>query len=411
MKPTIIKFIEGSDATGGAEKIGFISAQLLSEAGYRVVVVSSEEQVKFSLPHVKKEDIVCLNLRFLWDDFFSRSKVGMLQTLVSSNHRAALIAPILSSHDPLNTVVHFHGFHNKFSFAAMAASVEAGFRTVLTAHDYGAMCPNSTFYNYPEGRICALQPLSVACLKSRCVSATDNKYKQYRFAQVFGGVKLKRLHKKLDAILSVSPFEQDILKSHWGDLPNLSVLPNPIAVQKLPLVPLDQRKGFLWIGRITEEKDLRTALLAADATQCGLTVIGDGPSRPQLESEFPQHKFLGWKVESLIFDALRASRGLLLTSKWYETASLIALESLALGTPVAIPITCAATSWISPGIDSLTFVAGEPNSLATTIEKLQDGDTWVPLSRKAYENYWNNPYTNERYLASLEEHYARILSS
>jgi glycosyltransferase involved in cell wall biosynthesis len=372
--------------------------------------VSSEAEVKYELPHVAKNDIHCFNQSFLWDEFFSQGKSQMLRTLLANPGRAGQTHSVLSQFTPENTLVHFHGFHNKFSFSALEASVKAGFKTLLTAHDYGIQCPNSTFFNYPEMQICNLKPLTGACLKCKCVSANDNRYKQYRFFQAFGAVKLRGLHKKLHAIFAVSPFEKQIIESHWGSLENLHVLENPIEVKQTGLRPATERSDYLWIGRITEEKNLGIALQAA--RQCGvmLKIVGDGPLREAMQKEFPEFEFVGWKDEAYVFDQLQKSRGLLLTSKWYETASLIALESLAVGTPVAIPNTCAATSWIEADHDALTFDAGSADSLAQVIRKLESLKEWDKHSQSSYRRYWTNPYTNERYLQNLETHYERLMN-
>jgi glycosyltransferase involved in cell wall biosynthesis len=406
MKPkNVVLFIEGADANGGAEKIGFVTAKLLSEAGFRVIVVTSDSEVRFPLPKVDPADIHCLDLSFLWDEFFSLSKAGMAKTYLKNERRAQLVRNALVGIDPAETVVHFHGFHNRFSFSAMEATLAMGFKTLLTAHDYGPQCPNSTYYNYPEGKICDLTPLSRQCFSSRCVSADSNLYKQYRFGQAFGAIRLRKLHKRLHRIFAVSPFEKTALERFWGPMKFLSVLENPISVELEDRLSRDSRNGYVWIGRVTEEKDLLTALLASKETKVPLTVIGSGPFKESLMNQFTHPTYIDWQSEKEVFEHLRRSRGLLLTSKWYETASLIALESLALGTPVAIPNTCAATSWIKPGVSSLTFDAGSPASLAEVILSYENPDAWDGFSRAAYNHYWQSPYTNERYLNALIDHY------
>ena len=65
-----------------------------------------------------------------------------------------------------------------------------------------------------------------------------------------------------------------------------------------------------------------------------LTVAGDGPERAKVEAQAPPNvRFVGAQPREKVFELLHAADATLLSSDW-ESFSLVAAESLAVGTPV-----------------------------------------------------------------------------
>jgi glycosyltransferase involved in cell wall biosynthesis len=116
----------------------------------------------------------------------------------------------------------------------------------------------------------------------------------------------------------------------WGF--SADVIPHAVSVPNLPDVP---RQGLVFAGRLVPQKALSVAFEALrrnpDVT---LTVAGDGPERAKVEAQAPPNvRFVGRQSRDKVFELLRGAEATLLSSDW-ESFSLVAAESLAVGTPV-----------------------------------------------------------------------------
>lgn len=97
------------------------------------------------------------------------------------------------------------------------------------------------------------------------------------------------------------------------------------------------RPLFLYVGRVAVEKNIR-AFLDLDLPGSKM-VVGEGPQRSQLESEYPDVHFVGLK-EGDDLAAHYASADVFVFPSLTDTFGLVLLEALACGVPVAAyPVT------------------------------------------------------------------------
>lgn len=102
---------------------------------------------------------------------------------------------------------------------------------------------------------------------------------------------------------------------------------HPRVDQARPLKPV-----FLYVGRIAPEKNLRAFL---DLDLPGEKwLVGDGPQRAELEADYPEARFLGYRHGAELADAYAGASVLVFPSRT-DTYGLVMLEALACGTPVA----------------------------------------------------------------------------
>lgn len=92
------------------------------------------------------------------------------------------------------------------------------------------------------------------------------------------------------------------------------------------------RPWFLYAGRVAVEKNL-PAFLGLDLPGTKI-VAGDGPSRAQLEAQFPAAKFLG-ALESRELAKVYRAADVFVFPSLTDTYGLVMAEALAAGTPVA----------------------------------------------------------------------------
>ena len=117
-------------------------------------------------------------------------------------------------------------------------------------------------------------------------------------------------------------------------------IPNGVEVDRIPFSE-HPTAGVIWVGRISREKGLHTALDLVEANpDLELRVVGRiydesyfrGEIEPRLAS--PRVRYLGFVERQEVFRLLGDSQVLLFPVEWDEPFGMILVESLAAGTPV-----------------------------------------------------------------------------
>jgi glycosyltransferase involved in cell wall biosynthesis len=121
------------------------------------------------------------------------------------------------------------------------------------------------------------------------------------------------------------------------------VIPNPYDDNVFRLLPcVRPRKDLAFVGRLIPEKGLHVLLRALRKLNLAgqrrtLTVVGDGPQRPELvrlTTDYglvAQVKFVGACQPSEVATILNANNILVVPSVWQEPFGIVALEGLACG--------------------------------------------------------------------------------
>jgi glycosyltransferase involved in cell wall biosynthesis len=172
-------------------------------------------------------------------------------------------------------------------------------------------------------------------------------------------------------IVVPSAFLADIA-GRWGlDRARIQVLTNP-APPPRDVEPEQLPPGtFVFVGRLTEAKDLPTAFAAVEQVEgARLVVVGDGPDREELD------RLAGDRVElrgALPRDeALRVVAGAeaaLLSSAW-ENLPHSAVEALSVGVPVVATAVGGVPEVVHDGVNGLLVPPRRPDELAAAMRRV-----------------------------------------
>jgi len=142
-------------------------------------------------------------------------------------------------------------------------------------------------------------------------------------------------------------------------------------------------RNYLWVGRLSEDKGIMTALKAmqiAQATFDGeLHIYGKGDENyvKQLKDFVQTHK-LRVTFNEAGMDAMpqiyKEHDALLFTSEWAEPFALTPLEAMSCGLPVIATLTGGSRELFRHGDNSLTYNAGNAEELAARIVELAGDD-------------------------------------
>ena len=151
-------------------------------------------------------------------------------------------------------------------------------------------------------------------------------------------------HKKLGTWKGINKFicltqfaREVILESSFGvDGHKLIVKPN-FTENTSETTWLDRENHFLFVGRLSEEKGVRSLLHAFKGSNFNLHIIGDGPLRKEVEkaqNETSNIYYLGVQKNEEVCKAMQRTQALIFPSICFEGMPMTILESFACGTPV-----------------------------------------------------------------------------
>lgn len=175
-------------------------------------------------------------------------------------------------------------------------------------------------------------------------------------------------------------------KRLWGDLPNISVIPNALPSHSSPLTPHPSpltSHRILAIGRYDHQKGFDTLLciwhaLGKQKEGWTLDIIGDGPLRATLQQQAEQLG-LGNSVRLLkptnnIQQAYLDASILVMTSR-YEGLPMVLLEAQAHGLPiVAFACQCGPRDVITDGMDGFLIENRDEERFAKCLLRLMNDD-------------------------------------
>jgi glycosyltransferase involved in cell wall biosynthesis len=378
------------------------------------------------------EDVV-----FEQEDRLLRQHGHEVVTYCRSNHeidqlstfeRAALVTRIISAADSKNDIrkildafqpdiVHTHNTFMMISPSVYEACGEAHIPVLQTLQNYRLLCPAALLFR--DGHICE------ECTAHRLLrSVWHGCYRNSRPTTAAVAAMLKTHRKRrtwTDAVTGyVVATEFARQKFIDGGLPAEKIYVKPNFVDPDPGERDAAGDYALFVGRLSVEKGLSTMLDAwrQVSTSIPLVIAGDGPLRPDLETEAAksnsrQVTFRGRLDANQTRAAMKQARFLVLPSLWYEGFPMVMAESLACGTPVVGSRLGAMQEVITDGRTGLHFTAGDAADLAEKVEwAWSHPSELVAMGREARRDYeaLYTPEVNYSLLMSIYEQVIRTQS-
>lgn len=394
---------------GGAETYFFALAEGLKALGHEVAF--------FSMQHPK-------NKQSYWSKYFVSEKdyVGKTSAFQKAREAATLIYSfearkkfdaLLREFKP--DVIHLNNVHRQITLSILDAPYLKDHRVpvVYTAHDYILICPAYTMVN-GHGEVCD------ACLDGRFRHALANtcvKGSKVKSGLAMLEADFLRWHKsydKIDLIIAPSEFMKHKLEQ-GGFVGRVVVMRNFLTDRQMDMAQkaanthkyedeaMGRRPYFLYFGRLSKEKGIRTLVRAfikaarlkraplaaaesgirkiADGADCllpanwDLHIVGDGPERPAVERLVTQAgpeaqrriRLLGYKTGDDLQCEVGGARFSVLPSEWRENMPYSGLESLAARTPVIGARIGGIPELVDEDRTGFGFTSGDVDDLARVI--------------------------------------------
>lgn len=218
--------------------------------------------------------------------------------------------------------------------------------------------------------------------------------------------------RRVDRILVPSRYFARAVARDAGPVP-VHVVPNGIE-RKTPPRPLTTADHVVVAGRLVQGKGVGVLLeamrrLLPRHPSARLTVVGDGPHRPALESAAAdlvaarRARFRGWLGEAEVLDCLGDAAVVAVPSLWPENFPTVALEALQVGRPLVASRVGGLPELVGPD-NGVLVPAGDPVRLAGALGGLL-GRPGVLERMGAASAVRAERYGIGEFLDALEHHY------
>lgn len=267
--------------------------------------------------------------------------------------------------------VHIHNWYFAASPLIIWAARKAGIPVVITLHNFRLICPSGTLFH--DGKL-----FEKSIRQSFPWSAVRaGVYKQSVLMTLWLAFTVW-LHRKLGTwnkvskIIVLSDFVKAmVLRSTLGiDESRIVVKPN--FIYDPGTGDTQRRDYFLFVGRLSEEKGIRTLIEAFSDSPFRLRIIGDGPLEQLVKDAVLVSRnieYLGSLDKQEVLKEMKSAQTLILSSIWYEVCWLpmTAIESLACATPIIWSSFEGYTGPLSDKVHGLSFRMGDPTDLRSAL--------------------------------------------
>lgn len=271
-------------------------------------------------------------------------------------------------------IVHVHNAYTHLSPSVLAPCRRAGIPVVMTVHDYALVSANYGLWD--AARLSSIDAhaswLKVARTKfiKGSFFATGLLESIYRLQK-----KLRLYDRAIARYLPSSEFvKRTLIEAGYAEQ-KITVLPlfagNLLAEQITPS-PQSERAGILFAGRLETYKGIDLFLQTAEAfPKVDFYVAGTGPLEAavkDVERYSDNLHYLGFVSGSELWKKMGHSQMVVVPSRWAEPYGLVAVESMACGTPVLVSDVGGLPEKIKDGVNGLIFKGGDIQDLTSELK-------------------------------------------
>lgn len=350
----IIYCIAGTCHSGGMERVLANKANYLTGHGYEVVIVTTDQR---GLPPFFPLDgqIRCIDLGINYEENNGKPFANKLlhYPLKQYRHKKRLAA-ILEQEKPDVTISMF------CNDAGFITRINDGSKKVLEVHF------------------------------SKFKRLQYNRKGLWRLADLWRSKQDEKTVRRFDKFVVLT--EED--KGYWGNLPNITVIPNANTFATSQAAALENKK-VIAIGRYTYQKGFERLIEAWNILSPGfpgwkLDIIGNGEERDKLQDLIHAYHLDGQVTlvsPTKSIDKVYLDASLLAMSSRYEGLPMVLLEAQAFGLPiVSFACKCGPKDIVTDGETGFLAAENDIKGLAQQMAKLMENTQLrKQMGRKAKE--------------------------
>lgn len=171
-----------------------------------------------------------------------------------------------------------------------------------------------------------------------------------------------------------------------------------------------ERAGFLFVGRLSEEKGVATLAEASRAESFDVRIVGSGPEAGLLE-RLAGVKCLGALPGDQVRAEMSRASALVLPSIWYENFPRTLVEAFGCGLPVIASRIGALADLVEDGVTGLLFEPGNAQDLAVKMRWAQQNPARMQEMGQAARRRYEALYTADRNYEQLMAIYREAMAA
>jgi glycosyltransferase involved in cell wall biosynthesis len=316
---------------------------------------------------------------------------GSLFHSISSSRR---MTALLRTFRP--AILHIHNWFPLLSPSIILAANEEGIPVIQTLHNFRMLCVNGTMHR--DGRIChdcLGKQFPLDGVVHRCYS--NSRLGSALVASAFSYHRLAHTWNGVTTFIALSEYQKALLVRGGLEARQITVKPN--FVNRSSQVGTGHGGFALFVGRLTQEKGIRTVLRAwaENRIPIQLRVMGDGPLAEEVRekvSKLPQVEYIGHKATAEVYAAMADAKFVICASECHEAFGLTIVEALSRGTPVLAADTGPIKELVQDGETGLHFAAGDSNDLAAKATALVANNARYQQMRRICRAVYEERYTD-----------------
>jgi glycosyltransferase involved in cell wall biosynthesis len=271
-------------------------------------------------------------------------------------------------------IVHVHNVFPVLSPAVYEELHRHPVAVVQTLHNYRFMCANGLFLT-PAGALCERCKLGKFHHAVILGCYQRSRMRTLPMALSLGWHRKKKTFSRfIHRFIAPSSFlKQKMVESGFPE-ERIHIVPNtaPTVNPRIAVAPSDL---FVYVGRLAQEKGLRTLLAAfRKAPDLFLKIVGDGPLREELMKDHALSgtsnvEFLGFQNNDTIAGVISHASALIMPSECYENLPQAILEAWSCGTPVIASRLGGLAELVLEGENGWLFTARNPDDLLRALRQ------------------------------------------
>lgn len=315
---------------GGSEAVYFNTAELLKKYGHEVIFFSSK------MP----DNLPCEQSKYFVSNINDIPRWKGLHNYFHNREAKAKLEALILAEKP--DIAHAHLFWGNISPSIFSVLKKHKIPLIHTAHDYRMVCPAYTFTDI-QGSVCekCRGQHFYWCAAKRCSkgSALES---FVMTAEIYFRNSFYSPVNNLDGVIYVSNFSKQKhlqYNTNFSEVPSL-VLYNFVAQSNRHYLAQNERRYFLYFGRLSHEKGLHTLIEAfRQMPEASLKIVGTGPEEKDLidyvcVNKIANIEFMGFKTGDTLKKLVAEAAFVLVPSEWYENNPMTIIEAYSMGVPV-----------------------------------------------------------------------------
>lgn len=336
-------------------------------------------------------------------------KIKSFQDVVYSHSSRKWMKARIDEFQP--DVVHVHNFFPLLSPSIYDVCSEHKIPVIQTLHNYRLMCPGALLMR--SNRVCE------DCIGHSAYHSL--KYKCYRnsFLGTYAVARMVEYHKKhltwknkVSAFIALTEFAKSKFIQSGLPKSKIHVKSNFLSNEIEHEFKSNKRFGALYVGRLSEEKGIRSLLEVWSGINYPLRIVGTGEYEEQVkQSSNANIEYLGGLSQEAVLSEMGKAAFLIMPSLWYEGFPMVIVEAFSQGLPVVASDLGSMAEIIEDGYSGLKFDPSNTKDIRSKVRLLIEGDIDLErLGENAFNEYQKR-YTADVNYGQLMHIYNCILNN